>query len=145
MIADYIGRKVIERSYTLHTDLFEVTTPGDHFINERCFGEDFAAWLSEGLKRRGLTPSSPIQEDWGWAILISHKGHEFTLSVGIMEESIGKIPSEWRVGIAFEKPLNRVSSWFRAAPLAELVQMASVVEEILRAEPGIQRVCGLHP
>jgi hypothetical protein len=69
----------------LQPDLFEGTTPGPHFIDERCFGEDFAAWLSEHLKRRGLTPSPPIQEDWGWAVL----------SVGIMDESIGKIPSEW--------------------------------------------------
>ena len=121
---------MIRHNFTLQTELFEGTTPGPHFIDERCFGEDFAAWLSEHLKRRGLTPSPPIQEDWGWAVL----------SVGIMDESIGKIPSEWKVGIEFERPLNGLRSWYRAPPSAELVQMVSVIEDILRAEPCIQRV-----
>jgi hypothetical protein len=131
---------MIERSFTLQTDLFEGVTPGAHFINERCFGEDFAALLKERLERRGLKPSPPIQEDWGWAVLVPFQGHKFTLSVGIIDESIGKCPSEWRVGIAFEKPLNRVGSWFRAAPSGELIQLAKVVEEMLRAEPRVQQI-----
>jgi hypothetical protein len=129
---------MIGRSFTLQTDLFEATRPGAHFINERCFGEDFAAWLSQGLKRRGLTVSPPIQEDWGWAILVSQGGNKFTLSVGIMDESIGKSPAEWRVGIAFDNPLNGPRSWFRAVPLSDLIQVASMIEEILQAEPRIR-------
>ena len=135
---------MIERSFSLKTDLFESTTPGAHFINERCFGEDFAAWLCDRLKGRGLTPSLPIQEDWGWAVLVPFEGHKFTLSIGIMDEAIGKIPSEWRVGLAFEKPLNGPRSWFRSAPSAELIQLASMVEEILRNEPRIQQVAELR-
>jgi hypothetical protein len=134
---------MIERSFTLQTDLFEATTPGAHFINERCFGEDFAAWLSERLEHRALKPSPPIQEDWGWAVLLPFQGHKFTLSIGSMDESIGKSPSEWRIGVAFEKPLNSVLSWFRAAPSAELIQLTGVVEDILRSEPRIGHVMEL--
>jgi hypothetical protein len=135
---------MIERSFSLQTDLFEATTPGAHFINERCFGEDFAAWLSERLEQCGLKPFPPIQEDWGWAVLVPFQGYKFTLSIGMMDESIGKIPSEWRVGISFEKFLNGPRSWFRAAPLSELIRIAGEVQEILRAEPRIQQVGELH-
>jgi len=31
---------MIEQAFTLYTELFEVTTPKAHFINDRCFGED---------------------------------------------------------------------------------------------------------
>lgn len=131
---------MIGRSFTLKTDLFEATCPRTHFINERCFGEDFATWLAERLKGLGMTPSSPIQEDWGWAVLVPFRGHKFTLSVGIMDESIGKIPAEWRVGIGFERPLNGIRAWLRASPSAELAELATVIEGILRAEPPIENV-----
>ena len=131
---------IIERGFTLRTDLFEATTPGPHFINERCFGEDFAIWLSERLQAHGLTPSAPVQEDFGWVLLIPFQGHTFTLTIGIMDESIGQVPSEWRVGVAFEKPLNGVRSWFRAAPLAELAQLAGILESSLKKEPRILQI-----
>jgi len=52
---------MIERSFTLETDLFEATTPGKHFINPRCFGEDFAAWLRERLQERGVMLPNPFR------------------------------------------------------------------------------------
>jgi len=124
----------------LSTDLFEATTPGPHFINDRCFGEDFAIWLSERLQLHGLTPSEPIQEDFGWVLLIPFQGRTFTLSIGIMDDSIGQVPSEWHVNVAFEKPLNGVRSLFRAAPSAELTQLAGLLESTLQNEPGILQI-----
>ena len=104
---------MIGRGFNLRTDLFEATTPGPHFINDRCFGEDFAIWLSERLQMRGLMPSAPVQEDYGWVLLIPFQERTFTLSIGIMDDSIGQVPSDWYVSVAFEKPLNGVRSWFR--------------------------------
>jgi hypothetical protein len=124
----------------LRTDLFEATTPGSHFINDRCFGEDFAIWLSERLQLHGLRPSAPIQEDFGWVLLIPFQGRTFTLSIGIMDDSIGQVPSEWRVDVAFEKPLNGVRSWFRAAPSAELAHLAEILESSLQNEPRILQI-----
>ena len=86
---------MIQRSFSLRTDLFEASTPGPNFINDRCFGEDFALWFSNRLQVHGLTPSEPIQEDWGWVLLVPFQGHKFSLSIGIMDESIGHVPSEW--------------------------------------------------
>ena len=124
----------------MRTDLFEATTPGPHFINDRCFGEDFAIWLSGRLQLHGLTPSEPIQEDFGWVLLIPFRGRTFTVCVGITDDSIAQVPSEWHLDVAFEKPLNGVRSWFRAAPLAELTQLAGLLESSLQNEPRILQI-----
>ena len=131
---------MIEQALTLRTDLFEATTPGPEFINPRCFGEDFALWLVERLKTRSIESSEPIAEDWGWALIVPFQGSRFTLSIGVMDESIGQTPSEWRVGVSFEKPLNGIRSWFRPPPSARLSQLAGTVEEVLRSEQRIQQV-----
>ena len=134
---------MIERNFTLLTDLFEASTPGPHFINARCFGEDFAVWLKERLQKHGLTPSEPIQEDWGWVLVIPFQGRKFTLSIGIMNDSIGHVPSEWCVDVAHEKPLNGIRSWLRPARSAELLRLAGIVESTLQNEPRIQQVTSL--
>ena len=131
---------MIEHAFTLETDLFEATTPGPHFINPRCFGEDFAAWLRERLQARGVDASEPIQEDWGWVMIAPFQGHRFTLSIGIMDESIGRTRAEWRAGVAYEKPLNGFRAWFRSPPAQELSQVAQLLDEILRAEERIHNV-----
>jgi hypothetical protein len=36
---------MIAQTLWVTTSRFEATTPGENFINPRCFGEDFAKWL----------------------------------------------------------------------------------------------------
>jgi len=131
---------MIERAFTLETDLFEATTPGAHFINPRCFGEDFARWLRERVQARGVDASEPMQEDWGWVMIAPFRGSRFTLSIGVMDESIGRAPAEWRVGASYEKPLNGFRAWFRSPPTSDLSDLAKLLDEILREESRFQNV-----
>jgi hypothetical protein len=131
---------MIDRAFELRTRMFEATTPGPHFINPVCFGEDFAAWLVYRLRARSYDPSEPIQEDFGWVVMVPHNGSKFTLAIAIYDDSIAQTPSEWRVTVAYEKPLNSVRSWFRAAPVEDLNTVAAHVEAILRAGEGIEDV-----
>jgi hypothetical protein len=108
---------MIEQGMFVTTDLFEVATPGENFINPRCFGEDFSVWLRARLVEAGIETSEPIQEDWGWVLLVKQKGRTFTVSIGVMEQSIGVVPAEWRVGLAYEKLHNGILGWFRPAPI----------------------------
>ena len=62
------------QSVFVTADLFEATTPGENFINDRCFGEDFAEWLGERLLPSVSPVSEPIQEDWGWVLLVEFQG-----------------------------------------------------------------------
>jgi hypothetical protein len=126
---------MLEEGVFVTTDLFEVTTPGKHFINPRCFGEDFAAWLRTRLTAWGTDSSQPIQEDWGWVLLVKHRGHTFTVAIGVMDESIGMVPAEWRVGLSYEKLLNGIRGWFRAAPTEAFSELFQRLWSILSAEP----------
>jgi hypothetical protein len=129
-----------EQGFSLITDLFEAKTPGSHFINPRCFGEDFATWLREQLTARGIVASEPIQEDWGWVLLLRFRDRKFTLSIGIIDESISQTPAEWRVGVAYEKPLNGIRAWFRPVPLPDLNDLARILEAVLQSESRIQNL-----
>ena len=127
---------MIERAVWVTTDLFEVSTPGPDFINPRCFGEDFAKWLASRLAQRGVDVSDPIQEDFGWVILLKSSQSTFTRSLGILDESIGQVPAVWRIGVAYEKPLNPIKSWFKRAPVETLDSLFQEVQSIVRGEPG---------
>ncbi|HEX4301458.1 MAG TPA: hypothetical protein VHZ78_01600 [Rhizomicrobium sp.] len=116
------------------TDMFETVTPGANFINPRCFGEDFAVWLKARLAERAVESGAPIQEDWGWALLARQGGGAFTISIGVMDEGIGRSLAEWRVGIDYEKSQNGIGAWFRAAPTAQLQRVFAVLREIAAAE-----------
>ena len=126
---------MIDHAVWVTTDLFETTTPSANFINSRCFGEDFALWLQARLTERGLTASEPIQEDWGWVVLVTFADRKFTISIGIMDESIGHIPASWRIGVSYEKPLNSFRTWLKPAPVESLSALFQDVRNVLAVEP----------
>jgi len=126
---------MLEQGVSLTTDLFEVTTSGENFINPRCFGEDFSAWLRARLIAAGIETSEPIQEDWGWVLLVKQRGRTFSVSLGVMEESIGVVPAEWRVGLAYEKVVNGIRGWLRPAPTDLFRSLFGQLCAILSSEP----------
>ena len=129
---------MIQCAFTLETAQFEAATPQEGSTNSRCFGEDFARWLKAQLQREGVVTSEPIQEDWGWALVVPFRGHRFTLSIGVMDASMGKTPSEWRVGVSYERGLNGVRAWFRTAPAAELSALGQHLGQTLRSNARIE-------
>jgi hypothetical protein len=133
---------MIEHVFTLKTDRFNVTTPRANFINPRCFGEDFAVWLKSLLEKQGLNVSRLVQEDWGWALIVSYSRYRFTISIGIMDESIGRTPAEWRVGIGYERPLNGFWALFKRPPVSDLRGLSDLVRAVLGKDP---RISGLVP
>lgn len=116
------------------TDRFEAITAGKDFINPRCFGHDFADWLHASLAKRGHEVSNPIQEDFGWVMLAVVADRKFTISIGIMDESIGHVPAIWCVAVAYEKPLNSFWTWFKPAPTESLHALFKEVRSTLESE-----------
>ena len=112
----------------MQTDRFNVSKPEPEFINPRCFGRDFATWLKGRLEERTLSPSDPIQEDFGWVLRVPYKHHTFTVSIGVMDDSIGRTPAEWRVGVSSEG----LSSHAKA-----LTELAGILEGSLTSDPHI--------
>src|SRR5258705_13424883 len=126
---------MVEHALWVTTDRFEVSTPGANFINPRCFGEDFALWLQPRMDVRGLTVSEPIQEDWGWVVLVSLVDDKFTISIAVMDESIGQVPAVWRIGVDYEKPLNPIRKWFKPVPVKSLLAVFQELKAVLASEP----------
>jgi hypothetical protein len=127
---------MIERGLWVTTDLFENRTPGADFINPRCFGEDFADWLRSRLTRHNLDVSEPIQEDWGWVLLVDFEERKFTVSIGVTDDAIGQTPAVWRVGVAYEKPLNKLRNLFKPAPVKSLTTLFEKLQSELASEHG---------
>ena len=125
---------MIAQTLWLTTDRFESTTPAENFINERCFGEDFAKWLQTRLTEKGHDVSDPIQEDFGWVLVARVADRKFTISIGIMDESIGEVPACWCVAVAYEKPMNSFRTWFKPAPTESLAVLFKEVRSALEAE-----------
>ena len=117
-----------ERAFTLQTNLFNASAPEPGFINPRCFGRDFATWLKDQLQERSLNPSDPIQEDFGWVLRVPYKRHTFTVSIGVMDDSIGRAPAEWRVGVSSEGLFSHAEA---------LAELARILEGSLTSDPHI--------
>ena len=115
------------------TDLFNSTDSKPHFINERCFGEDFVGWLVEKLNVPNFKPEEPFQEDCGWAALVRAKNETFMIGVGIMDESIGEVPARWLLMI--DKMRRFII--FGSKRSKNLDLLADAVESVLRADPRI--------
>jgi hypothetical protein len=129
---------MIAQTLWVTSDRFEATTPGEHFINPRCFGEDFANWLHSALKERGYDVSDPIQEDFGWVLLVTVVDRKFTISVGIMDESIRQTPAQWCIAVAYEKPLNPFRTWLKSPPTESFDALFKDVRTALEAEADFQ-------
>lgn len=131
----YLELHMVEHALWVTTDRFETITPSEDFINPRCFGEDFALWLKPRLAERGLRVSDPIQEDWGWVLLVNSAGYKFTITIGVMEDSIGNPTADWRVGVVDERGLNSIRTWFKPAPAETLLSVLQELKAVLTDEP----------
>ena len=125
-------------SFLLRTDAFEASTPSANFINRRCFGEDFASWLRGRFVERGVRVSEPIQEDWGWVLLVTRADHTFVVSIGVMDDSIGESPAEWRVGVTYERATNRLGHFFRRPDERVLAETVAELDQILSVDPRFE-------
>ena len=118
------------------TDLFNSSEPKPHFINDRCFGEDFVGWIVEGFKSSTFRLEEPFQEDWGWATLAQKDGESFLIGVGIMDDSIGESPARWLIMIdKFRRYII-----FGSKRSQNLDLLTDEVELLARKEPKIGEI-----
>lgn len=84
-----------------NTNRFNLSEVKAHFINDCCFGEDFAGWLDEKLQNNGLTTTEIFQEDWGWAFYIEYKGQKYFIGINgnIGEKNAEINQGQWRIMI----------------------------------------------
>jgi hypothetical protein len=71
----------------------------------------------------------------GWCLIATEGKRKFTLSIGILDESIGKVPAEWRVGVEYERLMNGILGLLRPVPEALLDSVGPNCEAVLADEP----------
>ena len=124
------------KSISFTTDIFESKQVKPHFINDRCFGEDLAAWLVDRLASTGFKCDEPFQEDWGWAAIARSDGEAFSIGVGIMDESIGEDNAEWLVRV----DKMRKFGFFSSKDSTTRERLCREIEVILKNEPAFREV-----
>ena len=87
-------------SISIRTDLFAHDKVEDHFINECCFGEDFAEWLRRELRPlSGFVLSESVQEDYGWGLWAEHGRARIWIALSYCHAGPVRGPAEWVVTV----------------------------------------------
>lgn len=98
---------------TIETDLFEHREVKPHFINDCCFGEDFAQWLRQRLATiAGLEFSNPIQEDYGWGLWVMQGKDKFWIALSYVGDGPTEAPAQWVISVARPTSLNIIKKLF---------------------------------
>jgi len=126
---------------TVETDLFEHREVKPHFINDCCFGEDFAVWLRQRLADlSGFEFSEPIQEDYGWGLWATHGNDKFWIALSYVGDGPTEAPAEWVVSIAHDTGLNVFKKLFSTPDLSAMETLRVRIRRELETQDGIKIV-----
>jgi len=126
---------------TVETDLFEHREVKPHFINDCCFGEDFAVWLRQRLADlSGFEFSEPIQEDYGWGLWATHGNDKFWIALSYVGDGPTEAPAEWVVSIAHDTGLNVFKKLFSTPDLSAMETLCVRIRRELETQDGIKIV-----
>ncbi|MCP5419027.1 MAG: hypothetical protein H6970_00860 [Gammaproteobacteria bacterium] len=122
-----------------HSEKFAPVLPEESQVNPAVYGAELAFWIAQELARRGLAPSYPESEDWGWCVEWSTpEGAEFALHCCNTE---GR-KDHWCIAL---RRFGR--KWFGRdkPPYTDAVELLDALKASLDAEPSITELkwCGL--
>jgi hypothetical protein len=122
------------------TDRFNVSTVKEHFINPCCFGEDLAEWLRQELIKKGITTSTPGQEDWGWYLFVEQRSARYFVGftgfhrAGALEANDG----EWRIMVETRRT---VWEWLRGRNrITPTNPFVLLIEDLLHEQGDVRNV-----
>jgi hypothetical protein len=126
---------------TVETDLFEHREVKPHFINDCCFGEDFAEWLRQRLANvGGFEFSAPIQEDYGWGLWAKKGKATFWIALSYVGEGPTEAPAQWVISMTRPTSLNIFRRLFTKPDLTMMETLHSCIRRELESTAGISIV-----
>lgn len=124
---------------TVETDLFEHREIKPHFINDCCFGEDFAAWLRQPLADLAdFEFSAPIQEDYGWGLWATHGMDKFWIALSYVGDGPTETPAQWVISITRHTGLNVFKRLFSKPDLTTMEALRARIRRELESKEGIR-------
>jgi hypothetical protein len=127
----------------VRTDLFEHREVKPHFINPRCFGEDFVSWLLNeltSLRVAGFEFSEPIQEDYGWGFWAKYKKDTFWIALGICDDESIDALAEWQIFVNYDAGLNIFKRLFHNPDTHAFSVVRDRIWDALRSNPEIKEL-----
>ena len=122
---------------TVETDLFEHRQVKPHFINDCCFGEDFARWLRQRLANSEFESSNPIQEDYGWGLWITLEKDKFWIALSYVGDGPTEAPAQWVISVTRPTSLNIVRRLFSKPDLTTMEALQARIRRELETTAGI--------
>ncbi len=133
----------LQDALTIETDLFEHREVQPHFINDCCFGEDFAAWLRDRfahLTADGFEIGEAIQEDYGWGFWIRRDKESFWIALSYVGDGPTKEPAQWVVSVSYDAGLNFVQRLFHKPSATTFSTVRDQIFAALKSTEGIKVV-----
>ena len=142
--------------FFFRSDLFSVEPNEDEETNPFCYGKQLAGWVAERFRAAGYSPEPIIAEDWGWCVMLERKPFMLWVACGndrsafyadvTPEEKPSFVPRtdqlKWTcfVGtdVFFWTPFFWRRLFGRASTTEAVIRVTSELEQILRAERGIE-------
>lgn len=122
---------------TVETDLFEHRQVKPHFINDCCFGEDFAQWLRQRLANSEFESSNPIQEDYGWGLWITLEKDKFWIALSYVGDGPTEAPAQWVISMTRAASLNIVKRLFSKPDPTTMEALQARIRRELETTAGI--------
>jgi hypothetical protein len=128
---------------TVQTDMFNHTEVKPNFVNSCCFGEDFAAWLSDqisDLTREAFEFSKAIQEDYGWGFWVYRGRDQFWVAISYVGSGPRETPAQWVISVNYDAGLNLVKKLFYRPDQQALTELKGRILQALDSNSAIRFV-----
>jgi hypothetical protein len=131
----------LEDQLTIETDFFEHREVKPHFINDCCFGEDFAAWLRPklaDLASDGFTVGESIQEDYGWGFWVRRGKESIWIALSYAGDGPIEEPAQWVISISYDAGLNLIQRLFHKPDATAFSTVRDRIFAALKSTDGIK-------
>lgn len=122
---------------TFSTSDFDASKEEPNPINPIA-GQALLVWLRAKLEAAGCAVTVPSAEDWGWYVDVEHSGASYLLGASGDAEARAAEDVEWAIQIDRHRTLRDRLMGRNRLPADD--PLSSLVERIVRAEPGFRDV-----
>ncbi|XOB98241.1 hypothetical protein ACMC9I_10070 [Deinococcota bacterium DY0809b] len=122
----------MERVWSFYSSAFPLEPDEAEKVNPSLGGKALCRYLKEALARRGVEPSEPAAEDWGWRLELAFEGRRFWMGLG----AVSNEPERFLVFLKTRRGLRGLLAG--AVWRASFERLVTLVEQALREHPEIR-------
>jgi len=109
-----------------------------YFINDCCYGDDFARWMIAELKSQGIQAADePGQEDFGWYLSFELASNPYTFCVSFRPDDTAK-GATW-IGF-IERQVSPLGALFRKHKRDIALEACQLIDQVLSKSPQIREI-----